>query len=178
MPIDRDTYRKQSLDTWAEMASGWEEPPRVADGDDRTGQRLAPRQGGPQPGETILEIAAGLATWASASRSVSATGPRISTDFAPEMSTSLDARASPAASPTSTTGCWTPKGWTSTTTASTGCSADLATCPWPTRRRAHPDKAGAAWRRAVSLCGLGDSRGNPWRPCRDDPRAARSHARA
>jgi SAM-dependent methyltransferase len=83
MPIDRDRYREQSRHTWGEMASGWED--RRAWLMDMTGpvsDWLVDKLD-PQPGQTILEIAAG--TGDLVFRVAQRVGRVICTDFAAEM---------------------------------------------------------------------------------------------
>jgi SAM-dependent methyltransferase len=84
--MDLDTYRTESRDTWDEMASGWE---------DRREWMLAAtgsindwlvEQAAPQPGQTVLDIAAGTGDlgFAAAER-IGPEGRLLTTDFAPEM---------------------------------------------------------------------------------------------
>jgi len=86
MAIDLDAYRKQSRETWGQMATGWE---------DRRDWLMAIT--GPvndwlvdkadaQPGQTFLEIAAGTGDLGfRVAERVGEGGRVISTDFAPEM---------------------------------------------------------------------------------------------
>jgi len=84
--MDLDTYRRESRDTWDEMAPGWE---------DRREWMLAAtgsindwlvEQADPQPGQTVLDIAAGTGDlgFAAAER-IGPEGRLLTTDFAPEM---------------------------------------------------------------------------------------------
>jgi ubiquinone/menaquinone biosynthesis C-methylase UbiE len=84
--MDLDTYRSESRDTWDEMAPGWE---------DRREWMLAAtgsindwlvEQADPQPGQTVLDIAAGTGDlgFAAAER-IGTEGRLLTTDFAPEM---------------------------------------------------------------------------------------------
>jgi SAM-dependent methyltransferase len=84
--MDLDTYRTESRDTWDEMAPGWE---------DRREWMLAATgsindwivaQADPQPGQTVLDIAAGTGDlgFAAAER-IGPEGRLLTTDFAPEM---------------------------------------------------------------------------------------------
>jgi len=84
--MDRDTYSKQSRDTWGEMARGWE---------DRREWLMAMTQPvsdwlldklDPQAGQTVLEIAAGTGDlgFCIAER-IGQLGRVVSTDFAREM---------------------------------------------------------------------------------------------
>ncbi|HET8672109.1 MAG TPA: methyltransferase domain-containing protein [Thermoleophilaceae bacterium] len=84
--MDRDEYRQHSLESWNEMATVWDEHAEeigaavVAVGD-WVIERLAP-----QPGETVLDIAAGAGVLTAAlSERVGPEGHLISTDFAPAM---------------------------------------------------------------------------------------------
>jgi SAM-dependent methyltransferase len=84
--MDRDVYRKQSRDTWGEMAPGWE---------DRREWLMAMTQPvsdwlldklDPQDGQTVLEIAAGTGDLGfGVAERVGQLGRVVSTDFAPEM---------------------------------------------------------------------------------------------
>ncbi len=86
MAFDRETYREQSRQIWGDIAPGWEE--RRAWFMEITGSvnQWLLDKGDPQPGQTVLEVAAGTGDLglAAASR-VGADGRVISTDFAPEM---------------------------------------------------------------------------------------------
>ncbi len=86
MGIDLDTYREQSRETWGEMASGWEDRRDwMMEVTGRVNSWLAEKVDA-QPGQTILDVAAGTGDlgFAVAER-VGAEGRVISTDFAPEM---------------------------------------------------------------------------------------------
>jgi SAM-dependent methyltransferase len=86
MAIDPDTYREQSLETWGQMASGWEaRHDWMVEITGRVNERLV-ELAGPQPGQTVLDIAAGTGDlgYLVAER-VGDEGRVISTDFAPEM---------------------------------------------------------------------------------------------
>ncbi len=86
MAIDLDAYRKQSRETWGQMATGWE---------DRRDWLMAITgpvndwlvdKADPEPGQTILEIAAGTGDLGfHAAKRVGEEGRVISTDFTPEM---------------------------------------------------------------------------------------------
>jgi SAM-dependent methyltransferase len=84
--MDLDTYRQASRQTWDEMSAGWEE--RRDWLIEMTGSVNAwiVDQVDPQPGQTILDIAAGTGDlgFAAAER-VGAGGRVITTDFAPDM---------------------------------------------------------------------------------------------
>jgi ubiquinone/menaquinone biosynthesis C-methylase UbiE len=86
MTIDLDAYREQSLESWGEMASGWEGRHDWLMGiTGRVNERLL-ELAHPQPGQTFLDLAAGTGDlgFAVAER-VGPEGRVISTDFAPEM---------------------------------------------------------------------------------------------
>ncbi len=86
MAIDLDAYRKQSRETWGQMATGWE---------DRRDWLMAitgpvndwlADKVDPQPGQTFLEIAAGTGDLGfRVAERVGEGGRVISTDFSPEM---------------------------------------------------------------------------------------------
>jgi SAM-dependent methyltransferase len=86
MAIDLDAYRKQSRETWGQMATGWE---------DRRDWLMAitgpvndwlADKADPQPGQTFLEIAAGTGDLGfRIAERVGEGGRVISTDFSPEM---------------------------------------------------------------------------------------------
>jgi SAM-dependent methyltransferase len=84
--VDLAQYRQDSLATWDRMATGWENwRQRVWDTTQIVGQRMVAAVA-PQPGQTILEVAAGLGdTGYLALERIGAEGKLISTDFAPEM---------------------------------------------------------------------------------------------
>ncbi len=86
MQIDLDAYREQSLETWGQMAPGWQDRRDWMMGiTGRVNDWLA-QKADPQPGQTVLDIAAGTGDlgFAVAER-VGQEGRVISTDFAPEM---------------------------------------------------------------------------------------------
>jgi SAM-dependent methyltransferase len=84
--MDRNEYRQQSLESWNEMATVWDEHAEeigaaVVAVADWVIERLDP-----QPGETVLDIAAGAGVLTAAlSERVGPEGRLISTDFAPAM---------------------------------------------------------------------------------------------
>jgi SAM-dependent methyltransferase len=86
MGIDLDTYRAQSRETWGEMAPGWETRHDWMMGiTGRVNDWLADAVD-PQPGQTVLDIAAGPGDLGfQIAERVGADGRVISTDFAPEM---------------------------------------------------------------------------------------------
>jgi ubiquinone/menaquinone biosynthesis C-methylase UbiE len=86
MEIDLDAYREQSLETWGQMASGWEDRREwLMDVTGRVIEWLVDKAD-PQPGQSILEIAAGTGDLGfQVAERVGEEGRVISTDFAPEM---------------------------------------------------------------------------------------------
>jgi ubiquinone/menaquinone biosynthesis C-methylase UbiE len=86
MDIDRNAYREQSLETWGEMASGWE-----ARHDwmvEVTGlvNDWIVEAAEPQPGQVFLDLAAGTGDLGfQVAERVGPEGRVISSDFAPEM---------------------------------------------------------------------------------------------
>jgi SAM-dependent methyltransferase len=84
--MDRDTYREQSRQTWSEMAPGWEDRREwLMDMTEPVSVWLVDKVD-PQPGQTILEIAAGTGDVGfRVAERVGQLGRVVSTDFAPEM---------------------------------------------------------------------------------------------
>ncbi len=84
--MDLDEYRRRSLATWDRMSSNWDREREFMRGPtagvrDRLIERVDP-----QPGQTILELAAGTGdTGLVAAERVGPEGRLISTDFAPGM---------------------------------------------------------------------------------------------
>jgi ubiquinone/menaquinone biosynthesis C-methylase UbiE len=86
MNFDPDAYREQSLETWGKMAPGWEDRNEwMINATGRVNEWVMERAD-PQPGNTVLEIAAGPGDlgFRVAGR-VGDSGRVMSTDFAPEM---------------------------------------------------------------------------------------------
>lgn len=81
-----DDYREASLRIWEEMAAGWEgHRRRVWDASRAVGEWLVDALD-PQPGETVLELAAGVGdTGFAAARRLGSTGTLITTDFSEQM---------------------------------------------------------------------------------------------
>ena len=81
-----DDYREASLRIWEEMAAGWEGHRRsVWDASRAVGEWLVDALD-PQPGETVLELAAGVGdTGFAAARRLGSTGMLITTDFSEQM---------------------------------------------------------------------------------------------
>jgi ubiquinone/menaquinone biosynthesis C-methylase UbiE len=84
--IDLDAYREQSLETWGQMAPGWQDRRDwLMEITGRVNDWLV-QKADPQPGQTILDIAAGTGDLGfHAAERVGQEGRVISTDFAPEM---------------------------------------------------------------------------------------------
>jgi ubiquinone/menaquinone biosynthesis C-methylase UbiE len=84
--MDLQTYRQTSLRTWGEMAPGWEDRREwIMDATGAVNEWLI-AQADPQPGETVLELAAGTGDLGfMAAQRVGGDGRLICTDFAPEM---------------------------------------------------------------------------------------------
>jgi SAM-dependent methyltransferase len=84
--IDLDAYREQSLQTWGQMASGWQDRREwLMNISGRVNDWLV-QKADPQPGQTILDIAAGTGDLGfHVAERVGQEGGVISTDFAPEM---------------------------------------------------------------------------------------------
>jgi ubiquinone/menaquinone biosynthesis C-methylase UbiE len=86
MGVDLDAYRNQSRETWGKMAPGWEDRREwMMEVTGRVNSWLV-EKANPQPGQTILDIAAGTGDLGfHAAERVGDEGRVISTDFAPEM---------------------------------------------------------------------------------------------
>jgi ubiquinone/menaquinone biosynthesis C-methylase UbiE len=89
-----DEYRQASLSIWEEMAAGWEDHRgAVWDASRGVGEWLVDALD-PQPGETVLELAAGVGdTGFAAARRLGASGRLISTDFSEAMVQAASRRA-------------------------------------------------------------------------------------
>jgi SAM-dependent methyltransferase len=84
--MDLDTYRRESRDTWDEMAPGWEDRREWLLAVTGSVNDWLVEQADPQPGQTVLDIAAGTGDlgFAAAGR-IGPEGRLLTTDFAPEM---------------------------------------------------------------------------------------------
>lgn len=93
-PMDLDEYRRASHDVWERMAPGWEERRNwVWEVSRAVGEWMVDRLA-PQPGQTLLEIAAGAGdTGFAASARLGDDGLLISTDFSPRMVQTAQRRA-------------------------------------------------------------------------------------
>jgi ubiquinone/menaquinone biosynthesis C-methylase UbiE len=92
--MSADEYRQASLRVWEEMAEGWESDRTfVWDASRGVGEWMVDALD-PQPGETILELAAGLGdTGFAAAARVGASGRLITTDFSAPMVEAAQRRA-------------------------------------------------------------------------------------
>src|SRR5829696_6686106 len=89
-----EAARQQSKAVWDAMASGWHARREELWNISRQISEWMIRKLDPQPGDTVLELAAGLAdTGLVAARLVGETGRVIITDFAPEMVAAARQRA-------------------------------------------------------------------------------------
>ncbi len=86
MAIDLDAYRKQSRETWGQMAAGWEDRREWLMAITGPVNDWLVDKADAQPGQTILEIAAGTGDLGfRVAERVGEEGRVISTDFTPEM---------------------------------------------------------------------------------------------
>src|SRR5262245_4163311 len=84
--MDRDEYRRTSLENWQTMASGWERRRAQIEQATRPVTDWMVRALDPQPGDTVLELAAGPGdTGFSLAQALGDDGRLISTDFSSEM---------------------------------------------------------------------------------------------
>jgi SAM-dependent methyltransferase len=84
--MDRDEYRRTSLENWRTMAAGWERRRASIESGSAPVAEWLIRELAPQPGDTILELAAGPGdTGFAAAPLIGEEGRLISTDFSPEM---------------------------------------------------------------------------------------------
>jgi SAM-dependent methyltransferase len=84
--MDRDEYRRTSLENWQTMAGGWERRRASIEAGSAPVTEWLVRELAPKPGETILELAAGPGdTGFAAAALLGDEGRLISTDFSPEM---------------------------------------------------------------------------------------------
>jgi SAM-dependent methyltransferase len=84
--VDLDEYRQASLESWGEMAEGWEDRREWLMGITGLVNDWLVRKGDPQPGQTYLDVAGGTGdlSFLVAER-VGDSGRVIYSDFAPEM---------------------------------------------------------------------------------------------
>jgi SAM-dependent methyltransferase len=92
--VDLDEYRRSSRDIWERMAPGWEERRDwVWEASRAVGEWMVDRLA-PQPGQTLLELAAGAGdTGFAAIARLAGEGRLISTDFSPRMVKAAQRRA-------------------------------------------------------------------------------------
>ena len=84
--VDLDAYREESRETWRAMAPGWEARREWLVGVTGLVSDWIADRADPQPGETVLELAAGTGDLGFAiARRVGPEGLVISSDFSPEM---------------------------------------------------------------------------------------------
>ncbi|MFI4978011.1 MAG: class I SAM-dependent methyltransferase, partial [Solirubrobacterales bacterium] len=84
--MDLQTYRERSLRIWDEMAPGWEDRREWILGVTGAINEWLAGQVDPQPGESILDVAAGTGDLGFiAAERVGADGKVLCTDFSPEM---------------------------------------------------------------------------------------------
>src|SRR4051794_5610763 len=95
MGLDVEAARERSRAVWSAMAAGWEGCRNEMWEDTRPVGDWLLEKLDPQPGNTVLELAAGVGdTGLAAARLVEPTGRVIITDFAPEMVAAARRRAS------------------------------------------------------------------------------------
>lgn len=84
--MDRDEYRRTSLENWQTMAPGWERRRAALEDVTRPVTDAMVRALVPRPGDTLLELAAGPGdTGFAAAAALGEDGRLISTDFSSEM---------------------------------------------------------------------------------------------
>jgi SAM-dependent methyltransferase len=84
--MDLDTYRETSLRTWGEMAPGWEDRREWLLSITGSVNEWLAAQVEPQPGQTILDVAAGTGDLGfSLAERVGEGGKLLCTDFSPDM---------------------------------------------------------------------------------------------
>ena len=94
MSGQHEVARRQSRAAWGAVASGWHAQREVLWNATRPVSEWMVRRLGPQPGDTVLELAAGLAdTGLIAARLVGEAGRVMVTDFTPEMIAAARRRA-------------------------------------------------------------------------------------
>jgi ubiquinone/menaquinone biosynthesis C-methylase UbiE len=86
VPVDLQEYRKNSYDTWERMAAGWRERRDYLWRTSHPVGEWMVAALDPKPGQTILELAAGVGdTGFAAAQIAGVEGRLISTDFSPKM---------------------------------------------------------------------------------------------
>jgi SAM-dependent methyltransferase len=85
-PVDREEYRRTALENWQTIAAGWERRRAQIEETTRPVTDWMVRALDPQPGETVLELAAGPGDVGFAAAAlIGDTGRLISSDFSSEM---------------------------------------------------------------------------------------------
>jgi ubiquinone/menaquinone biosynthesis C-methylase UbiE len=84
--VDREEYHKASLENWDRIAANWEsERDFIMSSTGAVSERLVERVD-PQPGDTVLDVAAGTGdTGFMAAKRIGDAGRLVTTDFAPSM---------------------------------------------------------------------------------------------
>jgi ubiquinone/menaquinone biosynthesis C-methylase UbiE len=86
MDVDLDAYREQSLETWGKMAPGWEDRNEWMGRVTGLVNDWIVERADPQPGEVVLDLAAGPGDLGfQVAQRVGDGGRVLCTDFAPEM---------------------------------------------------------------------------------------------
>jgi SAM-dependent methyltransferase len=86
MSFDPAAYRERSRETWGQMAPGWEERNKWMASITGPVSEWIVEQADPQPGSTVLEVAAGPGELGfRVAERIGDSGRLISTDFAPQM---------------------------------------------------------------------------------------------
>ncbi|HEX7058301.1 MAG TPA: methyltransferase domain-containing protein [Solirubrobacterales bacterium] len=86
MTVDPESYREKSLETWGKMAAGWEARNEWMIVETGRVNEWIVAKADPQPGQTVLDVAAGPGDLGfRVAERVSDGGRLLSTDFSPEM---------------------------------------------------------------------------------------------
>jgi hypothetical protein len=113
MSGQHETARQQSRAAWGAVARGWYAQREELWKASRPVSEWMVRKLDPKPGDTVLELAAGLAdTGLTAARLVGESGRAIVTDFTPEMLAAARQRAEELACTTRSLGYSMPSEWT------------------------------------------------------------------
>jgi SAM-dependent methyltransferase len=84
--VDRDEYRRTSLEAWGAMAPGWERARKNREATAAPVREWLIRKLAPKPGDIVLELAAGQGdTGLEAAALLGESGRLLSTDFSPAM---------------------------------------------------------------------------------------------
>jgi len=137
-----DDYRQASLDIWDQMAAGWEADRREVWESSRPVAEWLVDALDPQPGETILELAAGLGdTGIAAASRLGPSGKLISTDFSVEMVDAARRRAEELGSPNVEFRTMDAERIDLADDSVDGVLCRWGTCSWRTRRPRWPRRA-------------------------------------